>query len=137
MNKFIHSISISLSLSISFRFIDSVEMQNSKCEHSNQFKRKRNMKEILKVSKDESAEQVSEKNHGKGRSSINSIPPPKIENLFTTSLKIGAVAKSEDEKVPEESENIRNELCNAYRFVVNYGVFEPNFEWLPHEVKMS
>lgn len=39
--------------------------------------------------------------------------------------------------VPAEVEAYSDELCNSYKFVVNYGVFEQNFEWLPIEVNSA
>lgn len=71
----------------------------------------------------------------KGRSSLNSIPLPKMEQIYTAALTRPESPK-DDKKDPikTECEQLRNELCSAYKFVVNYGVFEPNFEWLPNEV---
>lgn len=72
---------------------------------------------------------------GRGRSSLNSIPLPSLKDVYTTTLlKAEAAIEASIKEEPKEEVVLRNELCNAYRFVVNYGVFEPNFEWLPHEV---
>lgn len=65
--------------------------------------------------------------HGKGRSSLSSIPLPKIVNLYAIVNK-SIDKKDDDDKVTKESENLCDQLCNGFRFVVNYGVFEPNFE---------
>lgn len=64
------------------------------------------------------------------RCSFFSIPPPKLDNIYK---QIATVQKKDKEE--ELKDNLANELCNAYRFVVNYGVFESNFEWLPNEVR--
>lgn len=90
------------------------------------------MKEVQKAIKE------GESERGKGRSSLSAIPPPKIEQIYNNA----AQQKSNNEmesyaKVEDENEKIRNELCNAYKFLVNYGHFEPNFEWLPMEVSKS
>lgn len=78
----------------------------------------------------ECGDEVS-KNSKAGRSKLNSIPAMSIANIFNI--------KAEDKKKREElavkqSEKLCDELCNSYKFVVNYGVFEANFEWLPLEV---
>lgn len=113
-------------------------MKKSISAHSNHLKtaKKKEEEAVPKAnSKDE-----SEKIHGKGRSSINSIPPPKIEAMYVAALSrpddtsVDNNNNKKDDEGNGECEKLRNELCSAYRFVVNYGVFEPNFEWLPHEV---
>lgn len=66
------------------------------------------------------------------RSSINSIPLPDLNQIVKLQNE-PKEPKEEIKKVDEISE-LRGELCNSYKFVVNYGVFEQNFEWLPQEV---
>jgi hypothetical protein len=70
----------------------------------------------------------------RGRSSFFSIPPPKLDNIYR---QITTVQKFSKEELDEQKkkEDLATQLCNAYRFVVNYGVFEANFEWMPNEVK--
>ena len=72
----------------------------------------------------------------KERCSFFSIPPPSLQNIYrqitTTQKKNMDLEKKVKEGITTE---ICNSMCNAYRFVVNYGVFESNFEWLPNEVK--
>lgn len=69
------------------------------------------------------------------RSSLSAIPAPNLATILAKKLE--EVKKCEDEVEVEvgENETLRNLMCNGYKFVVNYGVFEPNFEWLPCEVK--
>jgi hypothetical protein len=86
---------------------------------------KRTQKEVQKAIKKEESERV------KGRSSLNAIPPPKIEQIFAV---VPAKTEEKVETVVNKDEHLRNELCSAYKFLVNYAFFEPNFEWLPMEV---
>jgi hypothetical protein len=65
-----------------------------------------------------------------GRSSLGAIPPADLSMIFKPKP---AVLK-EPEAPKKEIESLGDILCNSYKFVVNYGVFEPNFEWLPCEV---
>lgn len=69
-----------------------------------------------------------------GRSSISSIPPPDPALIYT--LKRESDTKS-DGSASKKSETLSDALCNSYKFVVNYGVFEANFEWLPCEVNIA
>lgn len=64
-----------------------------------------------------------------GRSSLSSIPPINLSNIFNYKPEQKIV------EVTQKSETLCDALCNSYKFVVNYGVFEPNFEWMPCEVK--
>jgi hypothetical protein len=84
---------------------------------------------LKRVKKNEVA---TEQAPARGRCSFFSIPPPKLDNIYKQITTIQKKSKEEEQKEKEESLN--DELCNAYRFVVNYGVFEANFEWLPNEV---
>lgn len=70
------------------------------------------------------------------RSSLSSIPPANLANIFAKKLQEvkKCEVEAEVEVEPGENETLRNNMCNGYKFVVNYGVFEPNFEWLPCEV---
>lgn len=102
---------------------------------SEQAKRIRSFAKKQEVAKAPPKEE-SDKTPGRGRSSINSIPMPTLQDVYTTTLikaeaELEASVKKEE---PKKEANLNDELCNAFRFVVNYGVFEPNFEWLPHEV---
>lgn len=75
--------------------------------------------------------EVCDKNLPKkyGRTSLSSIPPINPSIIYNQRREVQE--KSENEI---ESESLGDKLCNSYKFVVNYGVFEPNFEWLPEEV---
>lgn len=101
-------------------------MNISTAEQSNRFKLDF-MMPLVKVETKSSEKQVPAEK--KCRSSITSIPavdPKKI------------LSKLNEKKAPEpeeKNESLCDSLCNSYKFVVNYGVFEPNFEWLPCEVK--
>jgi hypothetical protein len=67
-----------------------------------------------------------------GRSSVGAIPPPDPSVMYNPK----PVVKKEIPVVAtKESEKLCKLLCDGYKFVVNYGVFEPNFEWLPSEVR--
>lgn len=69
-----------------------------------------------------------------GRSSVGTIPTPDPSVIYNPK----PVAKKKiPVEVPKESEKLCKELCSSYKFVVNYGVFEPNFEWLPSEVRKA
>lgn len=72
----------------------------------------------------------------KERCSFFSIPPPSLQNIYrqitTTQRKTMDLEKKVKEGITTQ---MCNAMCNSYRFVVNYGVFESNFEWLPNEVK--
>jgi outer membrane phospholipase A len=98
-------------------------MNISSSEQSNRFKLDF-MMPLKKAETKGSEKQVVKK----GRSSITAIPTPDPKNIFN---KIPEKINTEPE---EKSENLSDSLCNSYKFVVNYGVFEPNFEWLPCEV---
>jgi hypothetical protein len=88
------------------------------------------MAELKRVRKEEV---LSEELPTRARCSFFSIPPPKLDKIYQQILTIQKKSKEEVEK--EKEETLADELCNAYRFVVNYGVFESNFEWLPNEVR--
>jgi hypothetical protein len=108
-------------------------MKKSISEQAKRIRSFEKKKEVIKASPKEE----SDKTPGRGRSSINSIPMPTLQDVYTTTLlkaeaELEAINKKEEE--PKKEANLSDELCNAFRFVVNYGVFEPNFEWLPHEV---
>lgn len=68
------------------------------------------------------------------RSSIESIPLPDINQLLKQKKEPIEVVESV-EKVDDIAE-LREELCSSYKFVVNYGIFEQNFEWMPQEVSV-
>lgn len=70
----------------------------------------------------------------RGRSSFFSIPPPKLDNIYRQIFTEQKFTKEEVEE-QKKKDDLATELCNAYRFIVNYGVFESNFEWLPNEVR--
>jgi hypothetical protein len=99
-------------------------MRKSICEHSNRFK----LGEMMCLETSEK----SEKSRKSGRSSINAIPPPDPAIIFSPK----PVVKAQEATVTNESENLCDSLCNSFKFVVNYGVFEPNFEWMPCEVSL-
>lgn len=72
----------------------------------------------------------------KERCSFFSIPPPSLENIYRQITTTQKKNMDEEKKVKEGlTTQMCNAMCNGYRFVVNYGVFEANFEWLPNEVK--
>lgn len=77
--------------------------------------------------KEQSVERV------RGRSSFFSIPPPKLDNIYRQIITVQKFNKEEEEE-QKKRDDLASQLCNAFRFVVNYGVFEANFEWLPNEV---
>ncbi|KAG5685076.1 hypothetical protein PVAND_014277 [Polypedilum vanderplanki] len=83
---------------------------------------------MKEVNKDENKER------GKGRSPISSIPLPTIEQVYCNALQKNDNEKKIEEENKSENEVLRNEMCNAYKFLVNYAYFEPNFEWLPMEL---
>lgn len=95
-------------------------MKKSTSEQSNRFK----LEVMLPL-------EVCEKNLPKkhGRTSLSSIPPINPSIIYNQKREVQE--KTENEI---ESESLGDKLCNSYKFVVNYGVFEPNFEWLPEEV---
>lgn len=107
-------------------------MKKSISEHAKRIRSATKKVEIAKPPPKEEAENAP----GRGRSSLNSIPLPSLQDVYTTTLlkAEAAIEASIKKEEPKEEVVLCNELCNAYRFVVNYGVFEPNFEWLPHEV---
>lgn len=78
----------------------------------------------------------AKKSRAAGRSSLSSIPPPDPAIIFNQK----AAAKVKKEPPPPEPEtppkvkSLCDILCSAPKLVVNYGVFEPNFEWMPFEV---
>jgi hypothetical protein len=76
----------------------------------------------------------SEHSKGSGRTSLISIPPPRIHALNPFNKSDEVKKEKSGENVLNKSDNLCDLLCNSYKFVVNYGRFEPNFEWLPHEV---
>lgn len=78
-------------------------------------------------------EESSQKKRVTGRPSLTSIPTVDLSTLLNPKKKV----PEKTEIVVNESEILRNELCNSYKFVANYGVFEQNFEWLPMEVNSS
>lgn len=65
-----------------------------------------------------------------GRSSLNSIPTINLADIFN----LKSEQKMKEEIAVEKSDNLCEALCNSYKFVVNYGVFEANYEWMPLEV---
>lgn len=75
-------------------------------------------------------EENHQKKRGTGRPSLTSIPPVDLSLILTQKKKVS----DKNEIVVNESESLCDVLCNSYKFVVNYGVFEQNFEWLPMEV---
>lgn len=102
----------------------SVVMRKSTSEQSNKFK----LESMMPLQN--SGTESTKKRQTKGRSSIAAIPPPDPKIIFT---------KKEGKKKEEpevKTETLNDELCNSFKFVVNYGVFESNFEWLPCEVKI-
>lgn len=107
-------------------------MKKSISEHAKRIRSVAKKQEVPKAP----TKEESDKTPGRGRSSINSIPMPTLQDVYTTTLmkaeaELEASVKKEE---PIKETKLNDELCNAFRFVVNYGVFEPNFEWLPHEV---
>lgn len=105
-----------------FRFL--IVMNFSFGEQSNRFK--------LGVMTPLETQEKSEKIIKAGRSSFSSIPPVDLSKVLSQR----AQQKNVEPIVPQ-IENLCDSLCNSYKFVVNYGVFEPNFEWLPLEVGLS
>lgn len=100
-------------------------MGKSISEHSNKLK--------LDTMKPLESDESSPRRRVTGRSSISSIPPPNPATLYVPKC---ATEKKKDEKPTPASESLCDVLCNSYKFVVNYGIFEPNFEWLPCEVNL-
>lgn len=98
-----------------------VVMSKSISEHLNRFYLEA-MEPLKKIEKAEESRKF-------GRSSISSIPPVDLSMV----LKQKPIEKKVVQEVKQQS-GLCDELCNAYKFVVNYGVFEPNYEWLPFEV---
>ncbi|CRK86973.1 CLUMA_CG000786, isoform A [Clunio marinus] len=80
----------------------------------------------------ESDENSSQRVRKTGRSSISSIPPP--NPVIVRSSKENSAKNKALEEATKKSENLCDVLCNSYKFVVNYGVFESNFEWMPCEI---
>ena len=107
-------------------------MKKSISEHTKRIRSAAKKEEVTKASQKEE----SDRNPGRDRSSFSSIPMPSLQDVYTTTLlkAEAALEASIKKEEPKEEVTLRDELCNAYKFVVNYGVFEPNFEWLPHEV---
>ena len=79
------------------------------------------------------SEEKPQKKRSAGRPSLTSIPSVDLSALLAQRKK----TPEKVEIVADESEDLRNVLCNSYKFVVNYGVFEQNFEWLPMEVILA
>lgn len=104
------------------RLLPSVVMRKATSEQSKQFKLEK-MKPLENIETES-----SKKLRAKGRSSIKAIPAPDPKIIY----KKKEIKKKEPEIVDETLSDV---LCNSYKFVVNYGVFESNFEWLPCEVK--
>jgi FMN-dependent NADH-azoreductase len=70
------------------------------------------------------------------RTSINSIPLPDINQILKQKFEPKEEESKEEIKKVDEKTELCGELCSSYKFVVNYGVFEQNFEWLPQEVSV-
>lgn len=78
------------------------------------------------------------KKNSSPRSSISSIPLPDLKQIAKFAKeRRGSKENLEPIQPIDEREMLRGELCSAYKFVVNYGVFEQNFEWLPEEVSIQ
>lgn len=94
-------------------------------------------KKQFKLDKMEVLRSSDNNNHEKKeRCSFFSIPPPSLENIYKQITTTQKKTMEEEKKVKEGlTTQMCNSMCNSYRFVVNYGVFEANFEWLPNEVK--
>lgn len=93
------------------------------------------MKSTIKPS-EESDIEITSKDTNKDpskRSSIGSIPLPDLK-LIAKLLEERRNSKESVMPIVDEKMELNGEMCNAYKFVVNYGVFEQNFEWLPQEV---
>lgn len=86
------------------------------------------------IEKIESEKPLQEKSKNPSpRSSIDSIPLPDLKLIAKYAAQRRG-SKEKVEKIIDERQELRDELCSAYKFVVNYGIFEQNFEWLPQEV---
>lgn len=96
-------------------------MKNSSSEHSKKINR-----DAMKDSENESRLRST------GRSSIATIPLPEKIIIPIPKREFTSIEPIRDKS---EEERLREEMCNSYRFLVNYGVFESNFEWLPFEVR--
>ena len=72
-----------------------------------------------------------EKRPIKKRSSIAAIPAPDLKLILSKPI------EKKKEEPEDKSENLCSSLCSSFKFVVNYGIFEQNFEWLPCEVKLN
>lgn len=89
---------------------------------------------IKKVEKSENETKLQDKSKDPSkRNSIDSIPLPDLK-LIVQLAKERRNSKEIVVPIVDEKQQLSSELCNAYKFVVNYGIFEQNFEWLPQEV---
>lgn len=103
-------------------------MKKSISEQANRFKLKE--MQILERKEEEAA---AKKSRGAGRRSLSSIPAPDPSIIFNQKA-AAKVKKTPPPPEPPKVKSLCDILCNAPKLVVNYGVFEPNFEWMPFEV---
>lgn len=109
-------------------------MKKAMSEHSKRLKQQKIAKKNCENEAPPPVEQEKPRRRAIGRTSIAAIPPPDPTVPFVRKTE----EKKEDEKiVVNENEKLCSELCSSYKFVVNNGVFEQNFEWLPCEVRES
>lgn len=109
-----------------------VDMKKSSSEQqSNRFKLA-----VMKPLESAPTEKPQQRKTSAGRTSLNAIPTVDPATINAPKPEVKPQTKDKGE-VPTEVEAVGDELCNSYKFVVNYGVFEQNFEWLPIEVSAA
>lgn len=102
-------------------------MKKSISEQANRFK-------LEAMQTLEQKEEASKKSRGTGRTSLSKIPPPDPSIIFNQKAAIKPKKVPPEIVTPPKVESLCDILCNAPKLYVNYGVFEPNFEWMPFEV---
>lgn len=106
-------------------------MKKSISEQANRFKL-----EAMQTLERKEGEASAKKSRVAGRSSLSSIPAPDPSIIFNqkAAAKAKKTAPPPESVTPPKVISLCDILCNAPKLVVNYGVFEPNFEWMPFEV---
>lgn len=105
-------------------------MKKSISEQANRFKL-----EAMQTLERKEGEASAKKSRVAGRSSLSAIPAPDPSIIFNQKAAAKVKKTPPPESVtPPKVLSLCDILCNAPKLVVNYGVFEPNFEWMPFEV---